>query len=159
MGGKHRTTEELKNVVETILEVPRKEGETQRQWFERLSTRYGLNRSRSHLQYVMKAMETAGTNDIDRINEELQKIQQKRGKKEEEKPEEPEAEEQIPGQIEMELEPGKPEMSDQTKMMRFQAAQVDKLIVQYGQWMDVINMRMEKLNDTMSMVLRAIRRD
>ena len=74
-------------------------------------------------------------------------------------PAEEPAEEQVPGQIAMELEPEKPEMSDQTKMMRFQAAQVDKLIVQYGQWMDVINMRLEKLNDTMSMVLRAVRKE
>ncbi len=58
---------------------------------------------------------------------------------------------EIAGQIRMDLiptEPEKPEMTEQTKMMRFQAAQVDKLI-----------MKIDKLNDTMSMILRAIRRE
>lgn len=74
---------------------------------------------------------------------------------------------EIEGQIEMDLkeaEDRKTEKeaagySDQTKLMRFQASQVDKLIVQYGQWMDVINIRLEKLNDTMSMILRAVRKE
>ena len=64
------------------------------------------------------------------------------------------AEEQLPGQIEMKLDPEeeiidqKPEMTDQVKMMRFQAAQVDKII-----------MRLNQLNDTMSMILRAVRKE
>ena len=41
-----------------------------------------------------------------------------------------------------------PEMSDQTKMMRFQAAQVDKLY-----------MKLEKINDTLCQILRAIRKE
>ena len=40
----------------------------------------------------------------------------------------------------------KEEMSEQTKMMRFQAAQVEKLL-----------QKMEKLNDTMNMIIRCIR--
>ena len=63
---------------------------------------------------------------------------------------------QLEGQIRMDLEPKVEEESVpwettaelQTKMMRFQAAQVDKLIL-----------KIDKLNDTMSMVLRAIRRE
>ena len=56
---------------------------------------------------------------------------------------------QVPGQIEMDLMPAeKPEMSDQTKLMRFQASQVDKLIT-----------KLDRLNDTLSMILRAVRRD
>ena len=64
------------------------------------------------------------------------------------------AEEKLPGQIEMELDPEeeiidqKPEMTDRVKMMRFQAAQVDKII-----------MRLNQLNDTMSMILRAVRKE
>ena len=64
------------------------------------------------------------------------------------------AEVQLPGQIEMQLDPEKeildqkPEMSDQVKLMRFQAAQVDKII-----------MRLNQLNDTMNMVLRAVRKE
>ena len=67
------------------------------------------------------------------------------------------AEEQVPGQIRMELLPAEedpvPEMVrietiDPVKLMRFQAAQVDKLI-----------MKLEKLNDTMSMILRAVRKE
>ena len=81
---------------------------------------------------------------------------------------------QIEGQIRMDLVPAEetelkadlfidPEkmadIYDQTKMMRFQAAQVDKLIIQNAQWMDEIIMKINQLNDTMSMVLRAIRRE
>lgn len=64
--------------------------------------------------------------------------------------EEPEAEEQIPGQICMELEPEHDETLGemQTKMMRFQAGQIDKLIV-----------KIDKLNDTLSMILRTVRRE
>jgi hypothetical protein len=66
------------------------------------------------------------------------------------------AEEQEVGQIEMDLRSTKavinPEMLpyefDQTKLMRFQAAQVDKLIV-----------KIDRLNDTMSMILRAVRKE
>ena len=42
----------------------------------------------------------------------------------------------------------KAEMSEQTKMMRFQAAQVER-----------IAQKLEKLNDTMNMILRCIRRE
>lgn len=81
-----------------------------------------------------------------------------RRKAEEQGAEEP----QIEGQIRMDLVPAeepKAEMSEQTKMMRFQAAQVDKLILQNAQWMDEIVMKINQLNDTMSMVLRAVRKE
>ena len=68
------------------------------------------------------------------------------------------AEDQLKGQMQMDLqqeEEHKAEMSDQTKLMRFQAGQVDKLIMQ----MNFIRDKLEKLNDTMSMVLRAVRRE
>lgn len=64
---------------------------------------------------------------------------------------EPEAEtnEQVPGQIEMDLTTeGKAEMSEQTKLMRFQAAQVDKLI-----------MKMDQIYNAANMILRAIRKE
>ena len=60
----------------------------------------------------------------------------------------------LPGQIRMDLDPEeeildqKPEMSEPVKMMRFQAAQVDKII-----------MKLNQMNDTMNMMLRAIRRE
>ena len=68
--------------------------------------------------------------------------------------EEQPAEEPVPGQIAMQLDPEeeildqKAELSDQVKLMRFQAAQVDKII-----------MRLNQLNDTMSMILRAVRKE
>ena len=58
------------------------------------------------------------------------------------------AEEQVEGQLTMDLTPEKPEMSDQTKMMRFQAAQIDKLY-----------MKLETINDTLHMILRAVRKE
>ena len=57
------------------------------------------------------------------------------------------AEEQVPGQMEMDLTP-KSELSDTTKMMRFQAHQVDKLY-----------MKLETINDTLSQILRALRKE
>ena len=64
------------------------------------------------------------------------------------KPEQEEqAEEQVPGQIEMELirAAEKPaEMSEQTKMMRFQAAQVDKICVKLDRIIDLISMMLRR---------------
>ena len=58
-------------------------------------------------------------------------------------------EEQVPGQIEMELVETKPaEMSDQVKLMRFQAGQIDKLVL-----------KLDHINDTLNMILRAMRKE
>ena len=46
----------------------------------------------------------------------------------------------------MELPHEPKEMSDQTKLMRFQAAQVEKLLL-----------RMDRIDDTLHMILRCIR--
>ena len=59
-----------------------------------------------------------------------------------------EAVDHVPGQIEMELTIEKPEMSEQVKMMRFQAAQVDKLI-----------MKLDQIYNMTSMILRAVRKE
>lgn len=63
-------------------------------------------------------------------------------------PEEPEKAPEIEGQMEMDLTTVKPEaaMSEQVKMMRFQAAQVDKVI-----------MKLDQIYNMTSMILRAIR--
>lgn len=64
-------------------------------------------------------------------------------------PEEQPAEEQVPGQIEMELIAAKPaEMTDQVKLMRFQAGQIDKLVL-----------KLDHINDTLSMILRTLRKE
>ena len=57
---------------------------------------------------------------------------------------------EVPGQMKMELpaEEQKPEMTEQAKMMRFQAAQVDKLY-----------MMLNRINDNLSQLLRAIRKE
>ena len=55
----------------------------------------------------------------------------------------------MPGQIEMELVETKPaEMTDQVKLMRFQAGQIDKLVL-----------KLDHINDTLNMILRAMRKD
>lgn len=70
------------------------------------------------------------------------------------------AEEQVPGQIEMELTPAeKPEMSDQVKMMRFQAEMTAKITKAVEVSTVELLTKLDKLNDTMSMILRAIRRE
>ena len=58
------------------------------------------------------------------------------------------AEEQVDGQMEMDLTTLKPEMSEQVKMMRFQAAQVDKVI-----------MKLDQIYNMASMILRAVRKE
>ena len=57
---------------------------------------------------------------------------------------------EVPGQMKMELpaEEQKPEMTEQAKMMRFQAAQVDKLY-----------MMLNRINENLSQLLRAIRKE
>ena len=65
-----------------------------------------------------------------------------------EKQKEQEPAEELPGQIEMELPQEPKEMSDQTKLMRFQAAQVEKLLL-----------RMDRIDDTLHMILRCIRKE
>ena len=82
--------------------------------------------------------------------EKARKQQERARKAAEEQP----AEEQVPGQITMQLDPEeeildqKPEMSDQVKMMRFQASQVDKLAL-----------KLDHINDTLNMLLRAVRKE
>ena len=56
------------------------------------------------------------------------------------------AEAQLPGQMRMDLKPA--EMSDQVKLMRFQAAQVDKL-----------SLKLDHLNDTLHQILRVLRKE
>ena len=78
------------------------------------------------------------------------RIAKEKEKKAKEQPQEQEpAEEQVPGQIEMELVAAKPaEMSDQVKLMRFQAGQIDKLVL-----------KLDHINDTLNMILRVMRKE
>lgn len=76
------------------------------------------------------------------------KIRREREKNLQKEPE-TETNEQVPGQIEMDLTTeGKTEMSEQTKLMRFQAAQVDKVI-----------MKLDQIYNVANMILRAIRKE
>ena len=95
---------------------------------------------------TISRIEKAGF-DLKIYNENTKARKEKEQKKAQE-PEKQEAEEPIAGQIEMELTTEKPDMSDQTKMMRFQAAQVDKLI-----------MKLDQIYNMASMILRAIRKE
>ena len=87
-----------------------------------------------------------------------EKARQEREKSKKQEPaEEQKAEEQVPGQMRMEITPegiyyGKDKdeagYNDQAKMMRFVAGQVDKLY-----------MKLETINDTLSQILRAVRKE
>lgn len=76
-----------------------------------------------------------------------------------EQPAEEAAEEQVPGQIEMDLEPKAEEQDRIVKLMRFQAHEVDLILKQISECFDMLILKTDKLNDTMSMILRAIRRE
>ena len=69
------------------------------------------------------------------------------------------AEDQVPGQMEMDLTPEKPEMSDQTKLMRFQAHQADRIVKALEERTVELTMKLDRLNDTLSMILRAVRKE
>ena len=94
---------------------------------------------------TVSRIEKAGF-DVEKYLENKRLAREKEKAAKEQPAEEP-AEEQVPGQIEMDLTP-KSEMSEQTKMMRFQAAQVDKLY-----------MKLETINDTLNQILRALRKE
>lgn len=70
-------------------------------------------------------------------------------RREQKKPEEKPAEEQVPGQISMELpeKEEKKETGDQSKLMRFQAGQADKLY-----------MMLNKINDNICQILRMMQK-
>ena len=74
--------------------------------------------------------------------------------------------EELAGQMEMDLqaaEEPKAEMSDQTKMMRFQAGQVDKICEKITNWSIIINetllVKLDRINDTLCQILRAVRKE
>ena len=78
--------------------------------------------------------------------------------------------EELPGQIGMDLQPEKPEMSDQVKMMRFIAGQFDGMekmlkaeienqngnIAAVAQWITVVCSKIDKTNDYLGQILRVI---
>ena len=66
-------------------------------------------------------------------------------RREPEKQEKKQAEDQVPGQISMQLPVAKEEMSENTKMMRFQAGQIDKLY-----------MMLSQINDNLCQILRKL---
>lgn len=99
-------------------------------------------------QCTISRIEKAGFNYEKYI--ENRRIEKEKEKKAKEQPHEQEpAEEQVPGQIEMELVAAKPaEMTEQVKLMRFQAGQIDKLVL-----------KLDHINDTLNMILRVMRKE
>lgn len=101
-----------------------------------------------------------------KAEEERKRAEERRRKAEEQPAEEPE-EEQVPGQIAMDLTMAtgpKPVEGiqveiDQVKMMRFLAGQMDKVCERLDDQVVMVNMKLDQLNDTISMILRAVRRE
>lgn len=75
------------------------------------------------------------------------------------KEQEAKAAEELPGQIRMDLTPEKPEMSDQTKLMRFQAHQADRIVKAIEENAVMLNTKLDRLNDTLCMILRTVRKE
>ena len=68
--------------------------------------------------------------------------------------------EQLAGQIQMEIPAEeKPEMSDQTKMMRFQAHQADRMVKVIEESTAQICTKLDRLNDTLCQIMRAVRKE
>ena len=68
---------------------------------------------------------------------------------------------QLQGQMKMELnaEEKPAEMSEQAKMMRFMAGQVERLAKAMAENNVAVTQKLDRLNDTMSMILRAVRKE
>ena len=76
------------------------------------------------------------------------------------KEQEAKAAEELPGQLKMDLTPEeKPEMTDQVKMMRFQAHQADRIVKAIEENAVMLNTKLDRLNDTLCMILRAVRKE
>ena len=145
--------EEFEEIVDMMKEVPRRDKETQRDYFERLKTKHKVNRSRFTLQIVEKSI-VEEPEDMKKAYEKYRTLMKgKKGKKEENE-ETGQIEMEMPvdyvtaAQIEREITTEKPEMSDQVKMMRFVANQVDKVI-----------MKLDQIYNLESQILRAVRRE
>ena len=74
--------------------------------------------------------------------------------------------EELAGQMEMDLqaaEEPKTEMSEQTRLMRFQAAQADKICEKITKQAVIINetmmVKLDRINDTLCQILRAVRKE
>lgn len=74
--------------------------------------------------------------------------------------------EELAGQMKMDLQPAeepKAEMSDQTKLMRFQASQADKICEKITNQSVIINetllVKLDRINDTLCQILRAVRKE
>ena len=94
-------------------------------------------------------------------DEKARKEREKNRKAAEEQAEEPQREPEVPGQICMELEP-KQEMSEQTKMMRFMAGNYDAIRKNQAElfaYCTDISLKLDRLNDTLHMILRAVRKE
>lgn len=117
---------------------------------------------------TISRIEKAGFN-VDRYleNKRLAREREMKAKAEEEKPltvtisaEDVGQPEQVPGQMEMELTTKTAEEPDRiVKLMRFQAHEVDLILKRISECFDLLILKTDKLNDTMSMILRAIRRE
>jgi len=113
---------------------------------------------------TISRIETAGF-DLNRYLENKRTAKEKEKQRKQE-PEE-EREEEVPGQIRMDLAEAKPEgdwrkdfiQSEQTKMMRFQAHMTEMIAAKIEKAEVQICTKLDMLNDTMSMILRVVRRE
>jgi hypothetical protein len=69
--------------------------------------------------------------------------------------------EELAGQMKMDLQPTEEpkEMSDQTKLMRFQARMTDDIRTTMMECTTLLGVRMDKIYDMMGQILRAIRKE
>ena len=145
--------EEFEEIVDMMKEVPQRDKETQRDYFERLKIKHKVNRSRFTLQLIEKSI-VEEPEDMRKAYEKYRTLMKgKKGKKEENE-ETGQIEMEMPvdymeaAKIEREITTEKPEMSDQVKMMRFVASQVDKIV-----------MKLDQIYNMQSMILRAVRKE
>lgn len=112
---------------------------------------------------VVRAMFRMGTwEEYEAYKKDKAEKQRAREKEKAERKDPPaeEKEPEVPGQIRMDLEPEKPqEAADPVKMMRFQAQMTERIVKAVGDSQVLICMKLDKLNDTLCQILRAVRRE
>ena len=185
MGGKRLTKEEFcdeNSIYRIMTEMPRQKREKQDEYLDRLSKRCGIPQGKRYMQQIIEnVVRQKPANDdeaYDMYNEIYdERYEKKHNRKkaekqpeQEQKPEGATAEEQIKGQIRMDLDPKEKQeeheetLGDmQTKMMRFQAEMTSKICEKITAQSLILNetllVKLDRLNDTLSMILRAVRKE
>lgn len=115
-------------------------------------------REETVIRRIMKCKDWAEYCEFKKAKAEKERVRAEKRKAGAEEPAE-----QVEGQMKMDLEPKaeeqKPEAGDQVKMMRFQAHMTEEITKKVDECTVQLLTKLDRLNDTLSMILRAVRKE